>query len=103
MGKDLSREIVQTKDENADIHGYIQNGTNIIVVDHKGNLYRKYKDTLEQEGYRVKYLDLNHPEKGNHYNPFHYIHSIEDIEALVSAIIKGFPQKMVEKYQNRVL
>ena len=89
MEKDLSREIVQIKDENADIPGYIQNGTNIIVVDHKGSLYCKYKDTLEQEGYKVKCLGLNHPEKGNHYNPFRYIHSIEDIEALVDAIIES--------------
>lgn len=101
MGKDLSREIVQIKDENADIPGYIQNGTNIIVVDHKRNLYRKYKDTLEQEGYRVKYLDLNHPEKGNHYNPFHYIHSIEDIEALVSAIIKS--EMPIEVLVNEII
>lgn len=89
MGKDLSREIVWVKDENADIPGYVQNSTNIIVVDHKGSLYCKYKDTLEQEGYKVKCLDLNHPEEGNHYNPFHYIHNIDDIEALVDAIIES--------------
>ena len=101
MGKDLSREIVWVKDENADIPGYVQNSTNIIVVDHKGSLYCKYKDTLEQEGYKVKCLDLNHPEKGNHYNPFHYIHSIEDIEALVSAIIKS--EMPIEVLVNEII
>ena len=50
-----------------------------VVSDPKGNLYKKYKGYLEGRGYRVKRLDLVHPERSDHYNFFEYIKSERDI------------------------
>ena len=87
MSQVSPRKIVRIADGNADIPGYIQNDVSIIAMDHEGRLYSQYKNQPEQEGYKVKCLNFVSPEKGNCYNPFQYIRSIEDIEALVSTII----------------
>lgn len=50
-----------------------------IVSDPKGNLYRKYKDYLEEKGYVVKKLDFTNPKKSDGYNFFEYIQSTQDI------------------------
>ncbi|MBR2045009.1 MAG: type IV secretory system conjugative DNA transfer family protein [Agathobacter sp.] len=50
-----------------------------VVSDPKGNLYNKYKDYLESEGYVVKKLDFTNPEDSDGYNFFEYIQSTQDI------------------------
>lgn len=50
-----------------------------VVSDPKGNLYKKYKDYLEGEGYEVKKLDFTDPKHSDGYNFFHYIQSTQDI------------------------
>lgn len=58
-----------------------------VVTDPSGELYSKYGKFLEYMGYKVKCFNLSHMEKGNHYNPFHYIHSDKDIQILVKTLI----------------
>lgn len=58
-----------------------------VVTDPSGELYSKYGKFLEYMGYKVKCFNLSHMEKGNHYNPFRYIHSDEDIQILVNTLI----------------
>lgn len=68
----------------------MQAGTcSFIVTDPSGELYRNYSWFLEKEGYRIKCFNLSHMERGNHYNPFRYIHSDKDIEVLVNTLISN--------------
>ena len=60
-----------------------------VVTDPSGSLIRQYGKFLENKGYRVKCLNLNHMELGNHYNPFRYIHSDKDVMMLVSTLISN--------------
>lgn len=50
-----------------------------VVSDPKGNLYNKYRDYLEEKGYRVVKLDFTDPENSDGYNFFEYINSTQDI------------------------
>ena len=65
----------------------LQASGSYIVSDPKGNLYDRYGDYLRQKGYRVRLLDFIRPERSCHYNPFHYIHTEEDIVTVAHAII----------------
>ena len=60
-----------------------------IIEDSVGTLYNRYKDFLTGKGYKVKILDPGHPGKSNHYNPFSYIKSSQEIERLVDVIFKN--------------
>ena len=51
-----------------------------VVTDTKGELYNEFSGWLQNEcGYKIKLIDLAHPECSNHYNPFHYLHNEEDV------------------------
>ena len=67
----------------------LQANCNYIITDPSGELFRDYGWFLENEGYRVKCFNLDHMERGNHYNPFNYIHSDKDIEVLVTTLINS--------------
>lgn len=58
-----------------------------IISDPKGNLYRKYKRYLEEEGYVVKKLDFIRPDHSAHYNFFKYIHSEKDILKIAHMLV----------------
>lgn len=59
----------------------------MLITDPSGELYSKYGKFLEYMGYKVKCFNLSHMERGNHYNPFRYIHSDKDIQILVKTLI----------------
>lgn len=65
----------------------LQANCSYIVTDPSGELFQNYGYFFEYMGYRVKCFNLDHMEKGNHYNPFNYIHSDKDIEVLVNTLI----------------
>ncbi len=58
-----------------------------IVSDPKGNLYDKYKDYLESQGYAVKKLDFTEPQKSAHYNLFNYVRGYQDCVKLAHMMI----------------
>lgn len=58
-----------------------------IVSDPKGNLYGKYKDYLEEHGYKVICIDFKNPEKSCKYNPLAYMKTSQDIMAISHIII----------------
>lgn len=58
-----------------------------VVSDPGGAHYQKYGKFLEAKGYKVKCLNLARIDKGNHYNPFRYIHNDKDVVDLVNALI----------------
>ena len=67
----------------------MQKNCSYIITDPSGGLYREYGSFLEYMGYTIKCFNLTHMEKGNHYNPFRYIHSDKDIEVLVTTLISN--------------
>ena len=58
-----------------------------VLSDPKGNLYKKYKGYLEEQGYVVKKLDFTDPEDSAHYNFFRYINSTQDIVKIARMLI----------------
>ncbi len=67
----------------------LQANCSFIVTDPSGGLFKDYGWFLEHNGYRVKCFNLDHMDRGNHYNPFNYIHSDKDIEVLVTQLISN--------------
>ena len=67
----------------------MQANCSYIITDPSGGLYREYGKFLEYMGYKIKCFNLNHMEKGNHYNPFNYIHNDKDVEILVTTLISN--------------
>ena len=65
----------------------LQANCSYVITDPSGGLFQDYGYFLEREGYKVKCFNLDHMEKGNHYNPFNYIHSDKDVEVLVTTLI----------------
>lgn len=58
-----------------------------VISDPKGNLYKKYKGYLKEQGYVVKKLDFTDPENSAHYNFFRYINSTQDIIKVAHMLI----------------
>ena len=48
---------------------------------------------LERQGYKIKVLDLNRPEKSHCYNPFVYIKDDNDVQKLVGNLFKSTTPK----------
>ena len=67
----------------------MQANCSYIITDPSGGLFKEYGSFLEYNGYVVKCFNLTHMEKGNHYNPFNYIHNDKDIEVLVTTLISN--------------
>lgn len=62
-----------------------------VISDPKGNLYRRYRRYLMQQGYEVRCLDFTSPETSKHYNFFEYIRSTQDIVKLAHMLIYQRP------------
>lgn len=58
-----------------------------IVSDPKGNLYNRYKDYLEKQGYVVKKLDFTDPKHSAHYNFLKYVRNTQDIVKVAHMLI----------------
>lgn len=67
----------------------MQANCSFVVTDPSGELFANYSQFLENQGYKVKCLNLDHMEKSNHYNPFRYIESDKDVEVLVTTLINN--------------
>ena len=67
----------------------MQANCSYICTDPSGGLFKEYGRFLEYQGYRIKCFNINHMDKGSHYNPFNYIHSDKDIEVLVTTLISN--------------
>ena len=67
----------------------MQANTSYVITDPSGGLFKEYGSFFEYMGYKVKCFNLDHMDRGNHYNPFNYIHSDKDIEILVTTLISN--------------
>lgn len=60
-----------------------------IVLDPKGEILKDLGTMLEENDYRVVYLDLKDMEKSYCYNPFNYIKNEQDALILINNLIKN--------------
>lgn len=64
-----------------------------IVSDYKGILYKDTQSVMRKNGYDVKFLDFKDFNKqSNHYNPFTYFNSDNDISIYVNHLFNGILQ-----------
>lgn len=65
----------------------LQMNRNYIITDPKGSLLKECGYALASNGYKIKVLDLVHMEQSDHYNPFAYMHTEDDILKTAKNII----------------
>ncbi|MCR5593793.1 MAG: type IV secretory system conjugative DNA transfer family protein [Saccharofermentans sp.] len=65
----------------------------LVVLDSKGDTIRATGRYLESQGYDVRVVDLIEPSKSHCYNPFVYLKTDDDIQKLVTNIIKNTTPK----------
>lgn len=68
----------------------LQANCSYIIIDPDRNLLDTYGDFLEYEkGYKIKVLDLTNASRSQHYNPFAYIRSEQDVITMIDCLIKN--------------
>lgn len=67
----------------------LQRNTSYIVLDPAGEILRDCGNALVSDGYRIKVVNLNDMSKSDHYNAFHYIKTDNDVQRLITALIKN--------------
>lgn len=75
----------------------MQMNSSYIVTDPKGELYRDTAYMLEENGYKVRVLNLVEPRHSHCYNPFSYIKDENDVLILADTIMKNTSDKGTNK------
>ena len=60
-----------------------------VFTDPKGELYDRTAGYLKQNGYKIKVLNLVHPQYSDGYNPLMHISSEIDVDIIANTIVKG--------------
>ena len=60
-----------------------------VFTDPKGELYDRTAGYLKQNGYKIKVLNLVHPQFSDGYNPLMHIASEMDVDVIAHTIVKG--------------
>ena len=60
-----------------------------VFTDPKGELYDKTAGYLKQNGYKIKVLNLVHPQYSDGYNPLMHVNSEIDVDVIAHTIVKG--------------
>lgn len=66
----------------------LQANASCVVTDLTGELYKRYAPFMRKKGFHIKYLDFNHPEESDHYNPLEYLHTEYEVNRFVNYIFK---------------
>lgn len=102
------------KEESDIIYSYVkpnllQMNTSFIVTDPEGDILRSTGKLLEHCGYKIKVLNFADILNSNHYNPFHYIRSEEDVSMMVDCFLRNpvsnhlFGEGFYDKYEKLLL
>lgn len=68
----------------------LQANSSYVVTDPSGELLESTGYFMEKKaGYRVRIFNLVQMEFSDHYNPFHYIHTDEDVLAMITTLIRN--------------
>ena len=60
-----------------------------VFTDPKGELYDRTAGYLREHGYKIKVLNLVHPQYSDGYNPLMHISSEIDVDVIANTIVKG--------------
>ena len=60
-----------------------------VFTDPKGELYDRTAGYLKEHGYKIKVLNLVHPQFSDGYNPLLHISSEIDVDVIANTIVKG--------------
>ena len=60
-----------------------------VFTDPKGELYDRTAGFLKQNGYKIKVLNLVHPQYSDGYNPLMHVASEIDVDVIAHTIVKG--------------
>ena len=60
-----------------------------VFTDPKGELYDRTAGYLKQNGYKIKVLNLVHPQYSDGYNPLMHVNSEIDVDVIAHTIVKG--------------
>ena len=60
-----------------------------VFTDPKGELYDRTAGYLKQHGYKIKVLNLVHPQYSDGYNPIMHVSSKIDVDVIANTIVKG--------------
>ena len=60
-----------------------------VFTDPKGELYDRTAGYLKENGYKIKVLNLVHPQYSDGYNPLMHISSEIDVDIIANTIVKG--------------
>ncbi len=60
-----------------------------VFTDPKGELYDRTAGYLKRHGYKIKVLNLVHPQYSDGYNPLMHINSEIDVDVIANTIVKG--------------
>ena len=60
-----------------------------VFTDPKGELYDRTAGYLKEHGYKIKVLNLVHPQFSDGYNPLMHISSEIDVDVIANTIVKG--------------
>ena len=60
-----------------------------VFTDPKGELYDRTAGYLKEHGYKIKVLNLVHPQYSDGYNPLLHISSEIDVDVIANTIVKG--------------
>jgi type IV secretion system protein VirD4 len=60
-----------------------------VFTDPKGELYDRTAGYLKQHGYKIKVLNLVHPQFSDGYNPLMHVSSEIDVDVIANTIVKG--------------
>lgn len=60
-----------------------------VFTDPKGELYDRTAGYLKEHGYKIKVLNLVHPQYSDGYNPLMHISSEIDVDVIANTIVKG--------------
>lgn len=64
-----------------------------IINDPNGANLKGYGKFLEARGYRIKVFNLVQMDNSNHYNPFNYIETNDDVQTLVTTLLENTKKK----------
>ena len=67
----------------------LQMDENFIVVDPGGEYVKTVGKALKEHGYKIQVLNLDHPDRGAHYNPFSFDFENSRIQNLVDSFLKN--------------
>ena len=71
----------------------MQCNCSFVITDPKGEILRDCGALLKSEGYKVLALDLIHMEQSDCYNPFVYLKTDNDVQRLVTNLLKALHRK----------